>query len=117
MNNRDFYVESLVEQGVDREVAERRYEDYAEEEAADDIGWLTDNTAIKVTKVSDLEMKAEELNGNRAVTITWDMDGNLYFGGKFIETEDFMAIIGMADMVADTTTGVAVFVGEGEMYS
>lgn len=83
-----------------------------------DYDWLTDETAVKVTTEENGYLyRVEELNGSRKVEITFGQEHEMLFDGEFVYAENFMAINGMLDAVQETETGVAVFVGEGEMYT
>lgn len=65
-----------------------------------EIGFLTDESAIKVTKMEEGRYHVERLNTTDSVTITFAENGaKMLLNGEFIETEDFFAILGMLEQV------------------
>jgi len=75
-----------------------------------DIIWISDS-AILVQKWADSEQKFEvtEIGGTRRCTITYSPEGRMLFNGEDIETEDFMCLVGMLDVVAESPVGMAAF--------
>jgi hypothetical protein len=89
-----------------------------ETDLPDEIAFLLDGSAIRVTKTGSGTFVAEKLNTDRKVTITPAVnDVGMLFDGKFVYTENFMGIVGMCDAVNETPAKVAVFVGEAAMYT
>jgi hypothetical protein len=72
-----------------------------------DIDWILTET-IEVTKVGTKYMVAEitgEPRSARRVNITYNTGGRMLFDGEDIETEDFMAYVGLLDQVDEQDTG------------
>jgi hypothetical protein len=76
-----------------------------------DISWISES-AVMVGKVSDLEYEVTEIGGTRRCGITFSPEGRMLFDGADIETEDFMQLTGMLDVVAESPHGIAVFIDE-----
>jgi hypothetical protein len=89
-----------------------------ETDLPDEIAFLLDGSAIRVTKTGSGTFVAEKLNTDQRVTITPAVnDVGMLFDDKFVYTESFMAIVGMCDAVNETPAKVAVFVGDADMYT
>jgi hypothetical protein len=91
------------------------------------IDFLFDESAILVTKVTDLvhlrypdlpvgAFYVEKLNTKRSVVIDYNAEGEMTFNGVVIYTEDFMSLVGMCDLVTDSPQLSVVFKGEGDMW-
>lgn len=67
-----------------------------------DIYWIIDDsTEIAVVKVQD-QYAVVDLNDARVCIISHGPQGRMLFDGEDIDTEDFMAFVGMLDTVNDS---------------
>jgi hypothetical protein len=77
-----------------------------------DIEWIL-HAAVEVTKLRDNYVVQEHDGDSRQCVITMSPTGRMLFDGEDIETEDFMAYVGMLDQVdEDPTHNVAFHAGE-----
>lgn len=75
-----------------------------------DICWITDDdTEIIVVKVEDRYCVVERGVYGRACVISYSPEGRMLFDGEDIETEDFMALVGMLDAVNDSPNKHVLF--------
>lgn len=73
-----------------------------------DVSWMLEE-AIEVTKHGDSFVIKELTGHHRECTMYFNEHGRLLFNGVDIETEDFMAFVGLMDQVNDDPTGKAQF--------
>ncbi len=75
-----------------------------------DIEWiLDDDTAVAVAKVEDHYLVVERGRGTRTCVISHSPEGRMLFDGVDIETESFMAYVGMLDTVNDSPNKRVLF--------
>jgi hypothetical protein len=72
-----------------------------------DIYWpLDDEIKIRVTRKAGDIFHIEDVNSDRKLTLSWSHvtgeQSRLLFDGHDIETEDYMAYIGLMDQVVET---------------
>jgi hypothetical protein len=72
-----------------------------------DTEWVL-QVPVKVTKTGYGAYRVEELNGTRKLELTF-LGTRLHFDGKYIETEDYMAYLGLCDAANESPNGVAIF--------
>jgi hypothetical protein len=72
--------------------------------AVPDIDWII-TEAVTVRKIDETYLVTEKGGERRACIMRFDDNGRLLFDGVDIETEDFMAYVGLIDMVNDGVTG------------
>jgi hypothetical protein len=75
-----------------------------------DIEWILDRP-VRVERTEPGRYVAAELGGERSCVLSW-RDGRLCFDDADIETEDFMAYVGMLDAVDEA--GGELDLEEGE---
>jgi hypothetical protein len=72
-----------------------------------DPSWILDNgVRISVTRVREQEYHIKDRDSERECTITFNND-RMLFNGEDIETEEFMAFIGLIDEVMEQLGGNA----------
>lgn len=82
-----------------------------------EIGFLTDESAIKVTKMEEGRYHVERLNTTDSVTITFAENGaKMLFDGESVEVEEFFAILGMLEQV-DHLQCPVIFTGETGIWT
>jgi hypothetical protein len=85
-----------------------------DESTPQDIDWIL-TSAIKVTKVGDTGYVVEErgVDNPRRCEISYRIGGRMHFNGEDIDTEDFMAYVGLLDAVDESPDRV-VLLAAGE---
>lgn len=73
-----------------------------------DVTWILEE-AIKVTKDGDSYVVNELAGHHRQVIMYYDHDGRLRFNGTDIETEAYMAFVGLMEHVDEDPTGIVQF--------
>jgi hypothetical protein len=80
-----------------------------------DIDWIL-TSAIEVTKIGDASyyIKERGVQKPRECTISYSSAGRMLFDDVDIETEDFMAFVGLLDEVDESSDDV-VLLAAGEL--
>ena len=78
-----------------------------------DIEWIL-SEPISVIKVKGTYLVVERGPQNRCCVISTSPEGRMLYDGEDIETEDYMAYIGLLDAVEEAPTGEAVMFAAGE---
>ena len=87
-----------------------------------DIEWpLDENVKLRVTRLSGDIYDLEDFNSDRKLRLSWehgigDEGSRMLFDGEDIETEDYMAYLGLMDEVVDRLqpTGVGTVILDPE---
>jgi hypothetical protein len=69
-----------------------------------DIEWILTET-IEVTKLNQNYVVQEQDGHGRQCVITYNQEGRMLFDGHDIETEDYMAYVGLLDQVNEQPAG------------
>jgi hypothetical protein len=75
-----------------------------------EIEWILKSEILVIKGTGEYEVT--EIGGTRKCVIKMSDAGRMLFDGKDIETEDFMAYVGLLDMVDDAENGVVFLDGD-----
>jgi hypothetical protein len=100
---------------------ENEFNNEREQDSELDIHWpLDDEVRIRVTRQAGEVYVIEDMDQDRQLTLSWNHDGTdlsrLLFDGQDIETEEYMAYVGLMDQVVETlgSKGVGTVLITGE---
>lgn len=69
-----------------------------------DPSWMLHEVSISARKIRDGWYRISDIHGFRGTDITFSPEGRMLFNGFYVDTEDYMAFVGMLDAIDEGQT-------------